>query len=296
MTGATSASSGNSFTCALSSAQRVSCWGHYDGLGDGSKSDRPTPSLVPGVLLVTAISCGSGHCSALISDGAVSIWGDNSDGAYGDATTEVRVSPAIVPMLSGVTAITSGGGFNLVALSNGTAKAWGFNGGTLGDGTTTTRTSPVTIDGYATLTKPVGGGTFSCGIMSDTKVKCAGNNTDGELGDGTFTSRQTPAAIPGLSGVIGLSAGKRATACAILTGGTLRCWGNNLTGQVGDGSTTNRNSPVTVTLTGATRVSVGLSHTCAIADGDVWCWGDNTQGQLGDGTTTPHKTPARVTW
>lgn len=297
LAGATRVSAGHAFSCALTSASRVSCWGQSAGLGDGSMTDRATPALVPGVLLVTAISCGAAHCSALISDGAVAIWGDNSDGAYGDGTTDTRVSPAIVPGLTGVGSVSAGGGLNLVGLIAGGARAWGFNGaGHLGDGTTTTRTSPVTIAGYATLAKPAAGGAFTCAIMSDATVRCTGANADGELGDGTLTSRTTPATVVGVTGAIGLSAGKRSTACAIVTGGGLRCWGNNSMGQVGDGTTTKRASPVSVALTGTTHVSVGLNHTCAIADGDVWCWGDNSYGQLGDGTTASHKTPARVAW
>jgi hypothetical protein len=85
--------------------------------------------------------------------------------------------------------------------------------------------------------------------------------------------------------------------CMIVGGGHVRCWGNNDFGQLGDGTTTSRATPTTVTgLTGAVQITAGDRHTCAIlADGTARCWGANSVGQLGDGTTTSRPTPTVVT-
>src|SRR5947208_2205757 len=85
-------------------------------------------------------------------------------------------------------------------------------------------------------------------------------------------------------------------ACHVVNDGTVRCWGNNGFGQLGDGTTTGRLTPVTVSgLTNAVAIAGGSNHTCALlAGGTARCWGDNGFGQLGDGTTTNLLTPVTV--
>ena len=83
--------------------------------------------------------------------------------------------------------------------------------------------------------------------------------------------------------------------CAIKTNGSLWCWGNNLFGQLGDRTYTDRNTPIQIMPSGATSVSLGGSHTCAIkTNGSLWCWGANGDGELGDGTNTAKNTPVQV--
>jgi len=127
-------------------------------------------------------------------------------------------------------------------------------------------------------------------------VYCWGINTNGQLGDGTTTNRLTAVLVANITTATSVSAGYGDHTCATLADGTVQCWGNNGSGQLGDGTTTKRLTPVLVSnITTATSVSAGDAHTCAtLADGTVQCWGGNTNGQLGDGTTTSSNIPVLV--
>jgi alpha-tubulin suppressor-like RCC1 family protein len=136
----------------------------------------------------------------------------------------------------------------------------------------------------------------TCGLTPGNRAYCWGDNEFGLLGDGTTTNRLTPVAVAGGLQFLQVSTGENFHTCGVATGNRAYCWGTNFTGQLGDGTTTRRLTPVAVA--GRLRfreVSAGPNHTCGVATGNVaYCWGLNDFGQLGDGTRNPHLTPVAV--
>jgi alpha-tubulin suppressor-like RCC1 family protein len=134
-------------------------------------------------------------------------------------------------------------------------------------------------------------------LRSDGTVWAWGNNWQGQLGDnGTTPWRLTPFQVPGLSGVVAIAAGAHHS-LALRSDGSVWAWGLNRDGQLGDGTTTNRLSPLQVIApsSGITAVTSGYSHCLALrSDGTVLSWGNNGAGQLGDGTRTSHLSPGAV--
>jgi len=186
-------------------------------------------------------------------------------------------------------AIAAGGIHTCALTSAGAVQCWGDNrSGQLGDGTTIERHSPVTVSGLGSGVAGIAaGGIHSCALTTAGGVKCWGDNRSGQLGDGTTTARHAPVAVVGLgSGVAAVAAGGFHT-CALTTSGGVKCWGDNHSGQLGDGTMTEHNTPVPVSglSSGAVAITAGDYHTCVLTTaGAVKCWGYNSLGQLGNGT------------
>ncbi|MEO7570980.1 MAG: hypothetical protein ABIX10_00950 [Acidimicrobiales bacterium] len=148
----------------------------------------------------------------------------------------------------------------------------------------------------ATATAVSAGISHSCGLLTGGTLRCWGANSNGELGNGTTTfSEPTPVTVNGISTASAISGGFHHS-CALLTGGTLRCWGRNVDGELGNGTNTDSSTPVTVTgISTATAISSDSEHACALlSGGTLKCWGNNFSGQLGNGTTTDSSTPVPV--
>jgi alpha-tubulin suppressor-like RCC1 family protein len=147
------------------------------------------------------------------------------------------------------------------------------------------------------ITAIAAGYNYTCALTAAGGVLCWGLNDKGQLGDGTQTNRKTPAPVKGLSGGVASVAAGGTHTCALMLDGRVKCWGENLSGQLGDGTQRDSLAPMDVVgLNGnVTAVAAGGGHTCAITEyGTVQCWGWNDAGQLGDGKTADNKIPGRV--
>jgi len=260
------------------------------------------------------VTSSTGHTCALKSDGSVACWGSNLWGQLGDGTLDNRTVP--VPVTSGaltrktVTQIATGGGHTCALMSGGSVACWGFNiAGQVGDGSTVNRLRPIVVSGGALSGKNVvqiaAGGARTCALIDDGTIACWGYLYGDGTGDNSpITDRYSPVSISdgALSGnTVTQIAVAESHICALLTGGTIACWGDNYFGQIGDGTTVDVESPRTVNsgslvAASVTQVAVTYSHTCALtSNGKVSCWGGNYWGQLGNGTKTNVSVPTEIT-
>jgi alpha-tubulin suppressor-like RCC1 family protein len=201
--------------------------------------------------------------------------------------------------LTDVTAIAVGGWSTCALKSEGTVWCWGSNfDGQLGDGSTEDRETPGPVSGLTGVTALSAGEDHACAVLSDGTVWCWGGNQFGKLGDGVEVHQvcdgpewtfhvdcsPLPLLVAGAPSAVDVSAGERHT-CIVSADGSAWCWGANESGQLGDGTVTDRGTPVQVLGLGdLTSVATGGYHTCAMQSSSrTWCWGANDVGQLGLG-------------
>jgi alpha-tubulin suppressor-like RCC1 family protein len=265
------------------------------------------PVAATGSPVPTQVSAGWSHACALFSGGTIKCWGSNGhgqlgngkyNGSYYDSPTPVQVSG-----INNATQVSAGGTHTCALLSGGTVECWGDNSyGQLGNGKDNgsyyDSPTPVTVTGITEAGAIVSGERHTCALLSGGTVECWGWNSYGQLGNGTTTNSTTPVQVSGITNATQVSAGGGGGyhTCALLSGGAVECWGRNLYGQLGNGTTSKSSIPVQVSgITNATQVSTGEGHTCAaVSGGTTRCWGNNLRGQLGNGTTSNSSTPVQV--
>ncbi len=289
-------------TCILTETGGVKCWGRNKSgeLGNGTNQRSTEPVDVPGLTGIVAIAAGEYHTCAVTAQGGIKCWGSNDDGQLGDGSTETRMEPVDVAGINGVTGIAAGAAHTCARKENGEVWCWGKNDqGQLGDGSElVSRGVPEPVSGLtggaAVLTAKGG---HTCVLSGSGNIQCWGVNKFGQLGNGTFEDQSAPAPVTGLEGPADIVSVGWSQTCAVLNGGKLVCWGWNFYGQLGEGSTANRNHPVAVDGLDGKVIAVtgGGGHTCAIMGaGEVFCWGFNENGQLGNQATLDSNLPVKV--
>jgi alpha-tubulin suppressor-like RCC1 family protein len=258
---ATAVTAGGFHTCAPLTNGTVQCWGQNDfgQLGNGLISPIGTaPGPVTGLSGVVAVSAGGWHTCALLNNGRVRCWGQNTYGALGDGTIISSPLPVAVSGITNAVALEAGIFHTCARLADGAVQCWGRNDdGQLGNGTRTNSSVPTTVAGIAPAALAPGA-EHSCVVFPDGTIRCWGDNNFGQLGndspDGmTATTPSNP--VAGINTTVAATSGAVHT-CALLQGGAVRCWGMGADGRLGDGTTTDRFTPVNVLgLEGATWAS-----------------------------------------
>ncbi|MDQ0059947.1 RCC1 domain-containing protein [Paenibacillus harenae] len=233
-------------------------WNIHDAaVGEGSMNGSSSPVQVQGLGSVVDVAAGHLHSLALKSDGTVWAWGNNDSGQHGvpggltfndgPYTTTYRHTPVQVQGLDSVSAIAAGYSHSLALNSNGTVWAWGSNSsGQLGDASTTTRYTPVQVTNLGSVTAIAAGSSHTLAVKSDGTVWAWGDNFSGELGDGSTTGSSSPIQVSELDSVSAIATSDGSHSLAVKSDRTVWAWGNNYLGQLGDGTTTNRYTPVQV--------------------------------------------------
>lgn len=248
------------------------------------------------------LATGGGHTCALRRNEQADCWGSNVSGQLGNGTTtDSKIPVPVIYPLGEVFAMTAGTEHTCAIDANLGVSCWGANvDGQLGDGTRIQRLNPVQVKNLASLDiiGIAGGDGHTCALTGAGMVQCWGANGAGQLGNGTNTDSLTPVAVSGLaSGAVAIVAGATHS-CAITAAGGVKCWGDNASGQLGNGTTTGSNVPVDVTglTAGMASLAANNDHTCAVGtDGGMKCWGANNSGQLGNNSYTSSPTPVQVT-
>lgn len=310
-----SVSAGGAHTCGRTQNGEAYCWGDNGAgqLGTGLGTSSPTPMPVAGTLRFASLTAGNAYTCGLTIAGAAYCWGDNTWGQVGSGAV-YGVTNVPVAVVGGHTflAIVNGYDHTCAVTAAGQALCWGWGDvGVLGADVgpcnelgpeTSCSSAPVLADSGRPFVAIAAGFEHTCGLRAGGAAYCWGHEHHGQLGTGVDTLGG-PAARAVTGGLLftSLSAGGNST-CGVAAGGATYCWGENSSGQLGNGLPMNRLAPTPVSgglsLTSVTVSVSGLAdeaHTCGlVADGGAYCWGANAAGSLGDGTTVPHAAPAAV--
>ena len=311
---------GASHTCVIHRDGSVSCWGanEYGQLGNGTSVPSAVPVKVEGIIDAAAITAGGQHTCALHEDSSVSCWGNNESGQLGNGMSDVELISSGVPTkvlnISDAIAVSAGGNHTCAAHQDNTVSCWGsVEGGQLGY-----ISQSITDDNFRAVPQKLrvvsdaidiaaGGmdarvyeGGYTCALHLDGTISCWGNNEEGQLGhDNSYRTSTMPVSVEGIGDATAVAAGFLHS-CAVHEGGRISCWGDNESGQLGNGTAFGSALPLPVegiadAIAVATSGHWSSGYSCALhQSGNVSCWGANEEGQLGNGTKSQSTVPVRV--
>ncbi|MBU4214033.1 MAG: S-layer homology domain-containing protein, partial [Actinobacteria bacterium] len=241
----TQVAAGPGHALALDSDGAVWSWGRINPFVNTVTA---TPEKVSGLPRVVQVTAGGGFSLALAADGTVWAWGDNGSGNLGDGTTSSTGTPVEVPGLTGITQVAAGGSHSLALGGDKTVWAWGSNSfGQLGYGSSSSQRTPVRASGLTGVVQVAAGSQYSLALTQDGGVWAWGYNYYGALGDGTVTNRSTPERLSGPTGVtqlVATSSSYSSFALSLTGEPGAWAWGRGSDGQLGDGGSSGRLSPV----------------------------------------------------
>lgn len=275
-------------------------WGYNQNgqLGDGTTTDKNTPTKIGSVTTWIAVAAGRAHTLAVKKDGSLWAWGRNFDGQLGNGS--LTQADSLVPVAVGTAktwkAVAAGESHSVGIQTDGSVWTWGTrNLGQTGQGVGNPAIPVTMMDSVPTVlavpgiafnfTSMAAGGNHSLAIRTNGSLYAWGSNAYGQLGNDTTNDAYTPIQI-GTDVDWSVVAAGGSHSMGIKTDGTLWAWGSNSDGQLGDGSTTDAQRPMQIGIEkNWIWVSAGKFHTFAIkADGTLWGWGRNQEGQQGNGS------------
>ena len=292
---------GGSHMCAVLDNQSVMCVGdgEHGQLGNNDSTEQPLPVYTSSFgrgRTAVALTSGFSHTCAILDNGNLTCWGKGSEGQLGLGTfTDAPTpgSPITFASNQKVVTFSAGQDHTCAILDDGQVACWGDgSNGQLGKPGVTGSAVPVLTDtlGLNRSAKAIASGSdHTCAILDNGSTVCWGGGSKGQLGNGNFDDADSPtqvASFPFNLKAVALSAGEEHT-CALLSQGSVACWGSGTRGMLGGGSTSDSAVPQLVESLGPGRKATALSskfqHTCALLDdGNVTCWGDNENGRGGN--------------
>jgi len=289
---------GGTHTLALRANGRIQAWGSnlYGQLGDGTKTERTTPTYISAANDWVAVACGANHSVALKANGTLWAWGQNIDGQLGLNDLTLRSAPTQVGTAADWVAVACGAQHTLALKADGSLWTWGDNTyGQLGLSDTTDRLVPTRLGGGTDWAFVAGGGAHSLALKSNGRLYAWGRNDYGQLGDGAGVEWHYPIRMGEATNWVALAAGYYHST-GLQADGSLYAWGRNNYGQLGLGTTTNVNVPTRVGKENTwVGVACGYQHTLGLkANGAAFGWGYNANGQVGDASVTTRTSPTAL--
>jgi len=295
---------GGGHTVAITSSGQLWAWGRNDwgqlGIGtSGANANRHIPTRVGTASNWASVSAGSYFTVAITTSGQLWTWGSNNGSQLGDGTSINRSSPMRIGSATNWDSVSAGNAHTLALTTNGQIWSWGSNSrGQLGisGGSLNIPTRIGTTSNWSSVSA---GNTHSTALTTDGQLWAWGLNEHGQLGDsigvGTLAGRSTPTRVGVSTNWISVSAGGFST-LAVDRAGRLWSWGNNNSGQLGNGTTIRSYHPVEIVIPHNPRIiAMGGSHAVVLmTNGQLWAWGNNNSGRLGDNTTTNRHAPVII--
>jgi alpha-tubulin suppressor-like RCC1 family protein len=284
-----SVTSGEHFTCGLTTSGEVYCWGASDRsqLGTSAVADNSTPNKVYQISNAVEIASGRDFACARLSDGGVACWGRGDLGQTGDGldTKIDRIFATRVQSVNTAVGIAAGFSHACVLLADGTIQCWGENQFyQLGNETSSIETMPVRVEGIPLSKAISSGANHTCALAENGFVYCWGDNKFGQLGIGTMTTlRSKPSVVLGVKKVNKIQMGYDSSCASVETTG-FTCWGSGVNGQLAETDRFNRSLPVPITLstltdsaTALVSISIGRTKACGLLNSArsnlMYCWG-----------------------